>query len=286
MPVINTNTAANSALRYVNINSAKGSKYIGQLSSGKRINHASDDASGLAIAQKVSADSKALGAAAINAKNVQAVLNTAEGGLFRIADVLARLNEVCSTARSGLLDTASFTALDKEYQALVSEVTSIANNTKFNGVSLLDGTGGANTFSGTGGALVLLGSGATDTLAVSITTAATAGNCVTATGLALATTAITTAAIAATNQALILTAIGTNAGFMAAVGALQSRVGYRAEQIDVSIENADAAVSALQDADVAAAQTNYTTADVLSQSGIAALADANQSKQAVLRLLQ
>lgn len=285
MPVINTNTAANSALRYVNVNSAKGSKFISQLSSGKRINKSSDDASGLAIAQKVSADVRTLGAAKINAQNVQAVLGTAEGGLFRISDVLARLNEVLATARSGILDAASFSAVDKEYQALVSEVTAIATNTKFNGVSLLDGAGAAGSFTNATGANVLLGSATADTLVISITGTAAGANA-TATGLALAATAVTTAAIAATNQGLVQTAIGTVAGLIASVGALQSRVGYRAEQIDVAIENGDASVSALQDADIAEAQTKYTTADVLTQSGIAALAAANQKSQSILRLLQ
>jgi flagellin len=285
MPVINTNTAANSALRNLNLSSAKSNKFLQQLSSGLRINNAKDDAAGLAISLKVGADSRALGAASINAKNVQAVLNTAEGGLFKIADVLARANELMTLARSGFNDTASFSAIDKEYQALVSEVTSIATNTKFNGVSLLDGAGAAGTFTNVSGALVLLGAASGDTLAITITSAAVGANA-TATGLALATTAVTTSAVALANQALIQTAIGTNAGFIAAVGALQSRVGYRAEQIDISIENADAAVSALKDADIAAAQTNYTTADVLSQSGIAALAAANQKAQSILRLLQ
>jgi flagellin len=285
MPVINTNRAANSALRYVNINSAMQSKYLQQLSSGLRINKASDDAAGLSIATRVKADSVALGQSATNAANVQAVLSTAEGGLFRISEVLSRMKAITTAAQSGILGTNEFTNLDKEYQALFLEVTAIAQQTKFNGVSLLDGTGAAGSFSNAGGANVVLGTVSTDLINITISGTG-AGNNATATGLALANTAITTAAIAATNQGLIDTAINTNAGFLASVGAASARVGFRASQIDVSKENADASVSALQEADVAASQSAYTSADVLTQSGIAALQKANAQAQSLLRLLQ
>lgn len=285
MPVINTNTAANSSLRYVNINSANQQKYLQQLSSGLRVNKASDDAASLSIGTKIRSDSIALGQSAINASNAQAVLATAEGGLQQISSVLARMKAVCAAAQSGILGAAEFTNLNKEYQALFLEVTAIANSTKFNGVALLDGTGAAGTFSNTGGANILLGTLTTDTINISIS-GANAGNNATAAGLALANTAITTAAIAATNQGLVETAISTVAGFLASVGASASRVGYRASQINVSKENADASISALLEADVASAQSQYVNADVLTQSGIAALQKANSIPQELLRLLQ
>lgn len=285
MPSINTNTAANSALRYTNINTQNQTKYLQQLSSGKRITKASDDAASLAIGSKVTADSVALAQASRNAANVQSVLNVAEGGLSNIAKVLTRLKELLHSAQDGFHDTASFTAVDKEYQALVTEITSIANTTKFNGVTLIDGNGSANTFSNSAGAVILLGATSGDTITMSISSSA-AGSNATATGLALATTAVTTSAIAASNEALVETAIGTVAGFLANVGALQARVGFRAAQLDISKENADATASTLMDADVAQAQTLYTNADVLTQSGIAALQKANQIPQSILRLLQ
>lgn len=285
MPNINTNLAANSTRRYINVNTAKQTIALQQLSSGLRVNKASDDAAGLSIASKVKGDSVALAQSAINAQNAQAVLNTAEGGLMRIQDLLGRLKAVTTAAQSGILDTASFTNLNKEYQALVSEVTSIATNTKFNGVSLLDGSAStAGNFSNSTGANVLLGSATGDTIVVSISGSG-AGNNATATGLALATTAITSAAVAATNQGLIETAIGTNAGFLSNVGSLQSRVQFRADQINVSKENADASISALIEADVAEAQTQYNSANVLTQAGIAALTNALTMQQQILRAL-
>lgn len=285
MPTINTNNAANSALRYTNINTSNQTKYLQQLSSGKRITKAADDAASLAIGSKVTADSVALAQASRNAANVQSVLNVAEGGLSNISKVLTRLKELLHSAQDGFHDTASFSAVDKEYQALVTEITNIANTTKFNGVALIDGSGSAATFSNSSGAVILLGATSGDTITMSLSSSG-AGNNATATGLSLATTAVTTSAVAATNEGLVETAIGTVAGFLANIGALQARVGFRAAQLDISKENADATASTLLDADVAQAQTLYTNADVLTQSGIAALQKANQIPQSILRLLQ
>ena len=286
MPSINTNTAANSALRYTNINTNNQTKFLQQLSSGKRITKAADDAASLAIGSKVTADSVALAQASRNAANVQSVLNVAEGGLSNISKVLTRLKELLHSAQDGFHDTASFSAVDKEYQALVTEITNIANTTKFNGVTLIDGSDAtAGNFSNASGAIILLGATSGDTITMSLSSSG-AGNNATATGLSLATTAVTTSAIAASNEALIETAIGTVAGFLANIGALQARVGFRAAQLDISKENADATASTLLDADVAQAQTLYTNADVLTQSGIAALQKANSIPQSILRLLQ
>ena len=279
MPVINTNIAANSALRYTNINTAAENKLISQLSSGKRVQTAADDAAANSIASKIKSDSTTLGQSAINASTAQAVINTALGGQSAIADVLQRLKAITTAAQAGTLDTNAFTNLDKEYQALVSEVSSIAAQTKFDGVSLLDGTGSAGQFSNSSGASVLLGTGSSDTLTIKFSNA-------TATSLALATTAITSASVASTNAGLIDTAISTIAGYQAQGGADLSRVSFRSNVISISKENADASVSALTDADVTQTQTAYTNADVLTQSGIAALQKANAIPQQLLRLLQ
>ena len=285
MPSINTNIAANSALRYTNINTQNQTKYLQQLSSGKRITKAADDAASLAIGSKVQADSVALAQASRNAANVQSVLNVAEGGLSNIARVLTRLKELLHSAQDGFHDSASFSAVDKEYQALVTEITNIATTSKFNGVTLLDGAGTSGSFSNTNGAVILLGATSGDTITASLSSSG-AGNNATATGLSISSTSITTAAIAASNEGLVETAIGTVAGFLANIGALQARVNFRGAQLDISKENADATVSTLLDADVAAAQTAYTSADVLTQSGIAALQKANSIPQSILRLLQ
>ena len=279
MPTINTNLAANTALLYTNISTAAQQKLLAQLSSGLRVQTAQDDAAANSIATKIKSDSTTLGQAAINAQTAQAVVNTANGGYAAVASILQRLKAICTAAQAGTLDSGSFTNLDKEYQALVSEIGSVASQTKFNGVSLLDGSGSTGTFSSTGGAAILLGTSSTDTVTIATK------NC-TATSLGVVTNAITSASVAGSNAALIDTAITTIAGYQAQGGADASRVGFRLNLINVSKQNADASISALVDADVAQTQTDYTSADVLTQAGIAAIQKANLIPQELLRLIQ
>lgn len=273
MPVISTNTAANTALRYVNLNTDRQNQLIGQLSSGSRIQRASDDAASLAIGTKLTADSTVLSQAAINAANAQAVLNTADGGLSQISDILQRLKALTTQAQSGSVDDASRANMDKEFQALLEEIDSIASGTRFNGQNLLDGTSDYAT-----GVSYLLGTDAGDTITVTIADAS-------ATGLAL-TGDITSSANAATAAGLIDTAINTLAGMRAQMGADISRFEFRANVIDVSNENLQAASSSLMDADLAQVQTEYSNVEVLTESGIAALTKANAIPQQLLRLLQ
>ncbi len=274
MPVISTNSAANSALRYVNLNTAKQQNLLSQLSSGSRVVKASDDAASLAIGTKLRSDSTALTQAAVNAANAQSVLATADGGLSQISEILQRMKALTTQAQSGSVDDASRTNMDKEFQALLSELTSVASGTRFNGQNLLDGTSDYAT-----GVSYLLGTdAATDTLTITIADA-------TAAGLGVSGD-ITTSANAATAQGLLDTAIDTLAGMRAQIGADSSRFEYRANVIDVSNENLQAASSSLMDADLAAVQTEYTNTEVLTEAGIAALQKANAIPQQLLQLLQ
>lgn len=279
MPQINTNIAANSALRYVNVNTTTQNKLLAQLSSGLRVVSAADDAAANSLATKIRADSTTLGQAAINAQTAQAVVNTANGGYSAAAAVLQRLKAITTAAQAGTLDSGSFTNLDKEYQALVSELDNIATQTAFNGVALLDGSGSSGTFSNTSGASILVGTQSTDTITIKTSS-------VKASALSVSTNAITSAAVAASNSTAIDTAITTVAGYQAQAGADASRLNFRLNLVNIQKENAEASISALLDADVAATQTAYTNADVLTQSGIAALQKANAIPQALLRLLQ
>lgn len=274
MPVITTNTAANAALRYVNINTSKQNNLLTQLSSGSRVVSASDDAASLAIGTKLRADSTALTQAAVNASNGQSVLATADGGLAQITEILQRMKALTTQAQSGSVDDASRANMDKEFQALIAEITSVASGTRFNGQNLLDGTSSYAT-----GVDYLLGTDATaDVLTITITDAS-------ATGLAISGD-ITSSANAATAQGLIDTAIDTLSGMRAQIGADSSRFEYRANVINVSNENLQAASSSLLDADLAAVQTQYTNTEVLTEAGIAALQKANAIPQQLLQLLQ
>src|SRR3546814_3770797 len=140
MPVVATNTAANSALRYLNNNSAAAAGSVGKLASGSRIVKASDDAAGLAIGTRLMADVTALTQAGINASQGASVVQVADGGLSRIGDVLQRMKALAAQSLSGVPTDTERGFIDAEYQELKSEITAIAQTTRFNGQSLLDNT--------------------------------------------------------------------------------------------------------------------------------------------------
>jgi flagellin len=141
MPVISTNTAANSALRYLNLNASEQSSSLSKLASGSRITRASDDAAGLAIGTRIQSDVTVLSQAATNASQATAILQTADGGLARISDILQRMKSLATQSNSGSVTDNERTYIDAEYQELLDEVDGIATSTRYNGVSLLDGSG-------------------------------------------------------------------------------------------------------------------------------------------------
>ncbi|EJL34808.1 flagellin/flagellar hook associated protein [Caulobacter sp. AP07] len=274
MPVISTNTAANTALRYLNNNSAAQSESLAKLSSGSRIVSAKDDASGLAIATSMNADITVLNQAATNVTSGTSVLNTADGALSNIADILQRMKSLTAQAQSGSSSTDDLSYIDAEYQQLLGEIDDIATTTAFNGVALLDGTSAYST-----GVDFLVGTASTDTITVTMGGADT-------TTLALNGTAITDATSAATNMDLIDTAITTISAARANAGATLSRFEYRGDVISTSLENLQSAKSAISDVDIAAEQTNFTNAQTLTSAAIAALGQANSMSQSLLKLLQ
>ena len=146
MPVIATNTAANSALRYLNLNSETQSSSLSKLASGSRITKASDDAAGLAIGTRIQSDVTVLSQAATNASQATAILQTADGGMSRISDILQRMKSLATQSDSGSVTNDERTYIDAEYQELLEEIDGIASSTRYNGVSLLDGT---SDYSGT-----------------------------------------------------------------------------------------------------------------------------------------
>lgn len=139
MPVIATNTAANSALRYLNKNSDEVSSITSKLASGSRITKASDDAAGLAIGTRIQSDVTVLSQAATNASQASSILQTADGGLSNIGDILQRMKSLATQSDSGSVTDSERTYINAEFQQLLEEVDSIASGTRYNGKSLLDG---------------------------------------------------------------------------------------------------------------------------------------------------
>jgi flagellin len=166
MPVISTNTAANSAVRYLNINASEQSESLSKLASGSRITQASDDAAGLAISTRISSDVTTLTQAATNASHGVSVLQTADGGASNISDILERMKSLATEAASGTVTDDDRTYINAEFQELVDEIDTIATGTRYNGESLLDGSSAFDSASG--GTSVVVGSSSADTINVSI----------------------------------------------------------------------------------------------------------------------
>ena len=274
MPVITTNTAANSALRYLNINSAEQTDALNRIASGSKVTKASDDAAGLAVATKLQSDVAVLDQAQTNASHAVSVLETADGGASQISDILERMKTLTAQSLSGAVTDTERAYIDAEYQELLTEIDSIASGTRFNNESLLDGTG-----SHAAGADYLVGTDATNDI-INVTIADLS---VATLGL---TTGVDTAANATTASGEIDTAIDAVAAARADIGAQMSRFEYHSAQLASSEENLDAAQSAIVDADVAEEQANLASAEVLTEAAIAALAQANEMPQALLNLLR
>ncbi len=275
MPVIATNTSANAALRYLNLNSAEQSDALNRLASGSRINKASDDAAGLAVATKLSSDVSVLNQAQTNASHASSVLQTADGGASQISDILERMKELVAQSLSGAVTDDERAYIDAEFSQLIEEIDSIATGTRFNGEALLDGTGDHAT-----GVDYLVGTDvASDTLTVTI-------DDLSAATLAVDALTVGTQADATTAATAIDTAISTVAAARADLGAQMSRFEYHSNQLANAEENLSAAQSAIIDADVAEEQTSLSSAQVKTNAAIAALAAANNMPQSLLQLLQ
>jgi len=276
MPVIGTNTAANTALRYLNLNSAQESSSVAKLSSGSRITKASDDAAGLAVGIGLQSDVTVLQQASTNAAHGTSVLQTADGGAARISDILQRMKTLAAQSLSGAVTDTERAYIDSEFQELVAEVGSIATGTRFNGESLLDGT--SDFSNGTGVSFLLGTDAATDVLTVNI-------DALDATTLGL-TGDVTSQANATTAAAAIDAAVDLVLSARASIGAQMSRFDYRGQMIDTSIENLSSAESAIMDADVAEEQSTLTTSEVLTDASISALSHANDMSTRLSKLLQ
>ena len=278
MPVVATNTAANTATRFLNNNTAMASSSVGKLASGSRIVRASDDAAGLAIASRLNSDVVALQQASINASQGASMVQVADGGLARIGDVLQRMKALAAASLSGVPTDNERAFIDAEYQELINEIDGIAATTRFNGDSLLDGTG-------TGSTSFFVGTDAADLITVDFSGLAAATTNFTSTTLNLAAS-VTTSGSAATAMAEVDAAIDEISEARANAGAFISRFEFRGQQIATSTENIQAAESAISDVDLAAEQAKLVSSQVLVQAAVSALSQANQIPQSLLRVLQ
>lgn len=278
MPVIATNTAANSALIYLNGNSRAQDKSLAKLSSGSRIVRASDDAAGLAVASRLQANVTTLKQAAINGIQARSLLQTADGALARIGDMLQRMKALATQSNSGAVDVTARSFINTEYQQLLQEITATVAATTFNGTSLINGTFNQN---------FQVGIASTATIAVTLTTVnANPVNLGLTAAAGSNANAVGTQALAVTTSNQLDTAINNISTHRSRVGSLISRFEYRTDVVDTQGENLDSARSAIKDVDIAAEQTFLTTKRILTESSISSLSQANEMKQSLLSLVR
>ena len=273
MPVINTNTAANSAVRYLNANAAQESSSLAKLASGSKITKASDDAAGLAISTRISSDVTTLQQAATNASQATSILQTADGGASNISDILARMKSLASQSASGTVTDSSRAYIQSEFSELTSQIDSIASGTRYSGQSLLDGS---SSFAS--GVSVLVGSDASDTITVSI-------DSITSSALGIGSLDISTLSGATSALDTLDDAIDTVSAARAKIGAQESRFNFSASSISTQTENLQSANSAITDVDVAAEQAKLSSAEVKTQAAVSAESAANKMPQYLLNLL-
>lgn len=269
--VINTNVASLNAQRNLNISQGSLATSLQRLSSGLRVNSAKDDAAGLGIAEKMSAQSRGMTVAERNANDGISLAQTAEGGLAVMSTHLQRMRELATQAASGQYDATNLSSLDQEFQALQSEVQRIATATTFNGKAVLD-NGTAMSFQ------VGANTSADNKIAVSTVTGSFSAI---VSSLAVSTSGGATGAMTAIDKAIddVTTA-------RAGLGALQSRFEGVVTQLQSQNENIQAARSRIMDTDYAAETANLSKAQILQQAGTAMLAQANQLGSSVLTLLR
>ncbi len=274
--VINTNVKSLVAQNALSVNNRSLSKAMEQLSTGKRINTAADDAAGLAISNKMTAQIRGLNQAIRNANDGISVAQTAEGATQEITNMLQRMRELAVQAANDSNSSADRTALQAEVTELIDEIDRIATDTMFNKTALLTGS------AGTSGVLTFqIGANSGQTVDVTFSNMSTASA-----GLGVSGVSISTASGASSAISTIDTAIATVDSFRADLGAKINRFTYAIDNMSNISMNTAAARSRIQDADYASATTELARSQIIQQAATAMLAQANQQPQSVLSLLQ
>lgn len=269
---INTNVSAINAQRNLWGTQQEQTRSMDKLSSGFRINRAADDAAGLSIANKLRADTRSLVQASRNAEQANSVLQIAEGATSTVQKMLERMKELATQASSANNNT-QLTTLNNEFGELKNEITRIADSTKYQGTSLVNGTFTTQTFQ------IGATNSTADQLGVSL-------DGITLASLDLASSAISLATSAQAALASIDSALGSVNTALGKIGAFQNRLEYAQGNLKTSIQNYSAAESVIRDLDIAEEMTKFSKLGILSQAGTAMLAQANQSTQGVLQLLR
>ncbi|MGN5651099.1 flagellin N-terminal helical domain-containing protein [Bacillus sp. Brlt_9] len=272
------NTNYSSLVARGNLTKASGdlSKTMERLSSGLRINSAADDAAGLAISERMGAQVRGMEQAYRNAQDGNSLIQTAEGAMGTISDILQRVRELAVQADNGTNSGTDKTSIQGEIGQLIKEIDHIGNTSSFNGISLLDGTNATITLH--------ISDKADDTLAISLTD-------VRSTALGGATGKVNAIDVSTADGAqkaikIVDEALDSISKTRGGLGATQNRLDFISDNLISAKNNTAASKSRIADADMASEMSSLTKSQVLQQTTMAMLARANGQPQSVLQLLQ
>ncbi len=274
--VVQHNLQAANTNRQLGITTSAQAKSTEKLSSGYKINRAADDAAGLSISEKMRSQIRGLNKASSNAQDGVSLVQTAEGALNETHSILQRMNELATQAANGTNTSVDRSAIRAELNQLTSEINRIQSTTQFNTMNLLDGT-----FSGAKNQMKLqVGALSGQSIDFSI-----ANMCATKIGLKK-TLSVSTFTKAGSYMKSVQDAIEVVSKQRSAMGAIQNRLEHTIANLDTTSENTQSAESRIRDTDMASEMVTYSKNNILAQAGQSMLAQANQSTQGVLSLLQ
>ena len=292
MAVVNTNVNASIAQNALIKNERSMNTAMERLSTGQRINAASDDAAGLAIASRMTSQVRGLEVGIRNANDAISMISVADGAMTEVSNMLQRMRELALQSANGTTTSADRSYMNSEYQNLITEIERISQNTQWNGRAILQGdangasdstvdyqvgANGGQTIGVNFGGISQSGGAAFQTFEIS---AAGAGSFITA---GTTSSAMTTASAALTKIDSAITAVSTQ---RATFGASMNQLTYAVDNLASVKVNAEASRSRIQDTDYATETSELARTQIIQQAGTAMLAQANQLPQTVLSLLQ
>ena len=286
MSVVNTNISASIAQSALAKNDRALGTAMEQLSTGKKINSAGDNAAGLAISSRMTSQIRGLGAAISNANDAISMVGTAEGALDEITSMMQRMRELAVQAGTGTTSAADRTYMNSEFVALREEIDRIADNTQWNGQNILDGSAGASV----GKSTVAFQVGANEKQTISTTFGNFNNTTGSLSGLASkrlsAATVASAIEVSSTAIGELDTVITDVSAQRATFGAVSNRLTHAIDNLTNVKTNSEASRSRILDTDYAAATSELARTQIIQQAGTAMLAQANQLPQTVLALLQ
>lgn len=275
--VVQHNLRAMNSNRMLGLTQASQSKSTEKLSSGYKVNRAADDAAGLAISEKMRRQIRGLTQATANAQDGISAVQTAEGALNEVHDMLQRMNELAVKAANGTNQSEDQSYIQKEVDALVDEIDRVSSTTTFNEKNLLDGSWST-------GVDLQVGAEGTSQNRISVSINSMSSSGISVNGLK--SSGVSCQSNAQNSISTIKEAIKAVNEQRSNLGAIQNRLEHTINNLDNVVENTTSAESAIRDTDMATEMVKYSNNNILAQAGQAMLAQANQSNQGVLSLLQ